>query len=111
MVVKTKDGTEQTVHFVDKTAVWGADKTAAGAKDTFKGLSEGSEVAVHYSENGGENTRPRFWTVGRLLSEVRCGFPIAIRWRIWSRREETWKKWKTVPHFVHSARNDGVNWG
>ena len=48
MVVKTKDGTEQTVHFTDKTAVWGADKTAAGAKDTFKGLSEGSEVIVHY---------------------------------------------------------------
>ncbi len=40
VIVKTKDGTEQTVHFTDKTAVWGADKTAAGAKDAFKGLSD-----------------------------------------------------------------------
>ena len=51
-VVKTKDGTEHTVHFVDKTAVWGADKTAAGAKESFKGLSEGSEVVVHYTVKG-----------------------------------------------------------
>lgn len=56
MVVRTKDGTEQTVHFVGKTAVTGADKTAPGAKDAFKGLSEGSEVVVHYSEKGGEKT-------------------------------------------------------
>jgi hypothetical protein len=56
MVIKTKDGTEHTVHFADKTVVWGADKTAAGAKDAFKGLSEGSEVIVHYSEKGGQDT-------------------------------------------------------
>jgi hypothetical protein len=65
MVVKTKDGAEHTVHFVDKTAVWGADKTAAGAKDSFKGLSEGSEVVVHYSENGGEQTATEVDKVGK----------------------------------------------
>jgi len=65
MVVKTKDGTESTVHFVDKTAVWGADKTAAGAKDSFKGLSEGSEVVVHYTAQGSEKTATEVDKVGK----------------------------------------------
>jgi hypothetical protein len=65
MVVKTKDGTEHSVHFVDKTAVWGADKTAAGAKDAFKGLSEGSEVVVHYTEKGTEKTAIEVDKVGK----------------------------------------------
>jgi len=65
LVVKSKDGTEQTVHFVDKTTVWGADKTAAGAKDAFKGLSEGSEVIVHYTKQGAENTATEVDKVGK----------------------------------------------
>jgi len=65
LVVKTKDGTEHTVHFVDKTTVWGADKTAAGAKDSFKGLSEGSEVVVHYSVKGTEKTATEVDKVGK----------------------------------------------
>jgi hypothetical protein len=65
MVVKTKDGTEHTVHFADKTAVFGADKTAAGAKDAFKGLSEGSDVVVHYTAKGGEETATEVDKVGK----------------------------------------------
>ncbi len=65
MVVKTKDGVEHSVRFVDKTAVWGADKTAAGAKDAFKGLSEGSEVVVHYTDKGGEKTATEVDKVGK----------------------------------------------
>ena len=61
MIVKTKDGTEQTVHFLGNTAVTGADRTAPGAKDAFKGLSEGSEVVVHYSERAARKP-PRKWT-------------------------------------------------
>jgi hypothetical protein len=64
-VVKTKDGTEHAVHFVDKTAVSGADKTAAGAKDIFKGLSEGSEVVVHYTEKDSEKTATEVDKVGK----------------------------------------------
>jgi hypothetical protein len=56
MVVKTKDGTEHTIHFVDKTTVHGAEATAGGAKDTFHGLTEGSEVVAHYTEKGAEKT-------------------------------------------------------
>jgi hypothetical protein len=65
VVVKTKDGTEQTVHFTEKTAVWGADKTAAGAKEAFKGLSEGSEVVVHYTAKGTEKSATEVDKVGK----------------------------------------------
>ena len=64
-VVKTKDGTEHTVHFTEKTAVWGADKTAAGAKEAFKGLSEGSEVVVHYTTKGAEQSATEVDKVGK----------------------------------------------
>jgi hypothetical protein len=53
IVVKTKDGAEHTVHFADKTVVHGSE---AGAKDTFHGLKEGSEVAVHYTAKGADKT-------------------------------------------------------
>ena len=56
VVVKTAEGTVHTVHFVDKTAVHGAEATATGAEDAFHGLKEGSEVAVHYTEKGTEKT-------------------------------------------------------
>jgi hypothetical protein len=65
LVVKTKEGTEHTVKFTEKTAVWGADKTAAGAKDAFKGLSEGSEVVVHYTVKGTEKSATEVDKVGK----------------------------------------------
>ena len=49
IAVKTKDGAETTVRWVAKTIVRGAD---AGAKDTFKGIKEGSEVVAHYTDEG-----------------------------------------------------------
>lgn len=65
VVVKTKDGTEHTLHFVDKTTVTGADKTAAGAKDAFHGLSEGSEVVAHYTVKGTDKTAVEIEKVGK----------------------------------------------
>ena len=65
MVVKTKDGTEHTLHFTENTAVEGADKTAAGAKDSFKGLSEGSEVVAHYTAKGAEKSATEVDKVGK----------------------------------------------
>ena len=65
LVVKTKDGTEHIVHFTEKTVVTGADKTAAGAKDAFKGLSEGSEVVVHYTTKGTEESATEVEKVGK----------------------------------------------
>lgn len=56
IAVKTEDGTEHTIHYVDKTVVRGADATATGAKDTWHGISTGSEVVAHYTVKGTEKT-------------------------------------------------------
>lgn len=62
IVVKTKEGTEHTFHFVDKTVVHG---TEAGAKDSLHGLKEGSEVAVHYTVKGTEKTASEVDNIGK----------------------------------------------
>jgi len=65
IAVKTADGTEHTFHFVDKTTVHGADATAAGSKDAFHGLTEGSEVVAHYTVKGTEETAVEVDKVGK----------------------------------------------
>jgi hypothetical protein len=62
IAIKTKDGTEQTLHWVGKTTVHGAD---AGAKDTFKGIKEGSEVVAHYTTKGADKTAVEVDKVGK----------------------------------------------
>jgi len=79
MVVKTKEGTEHVVKVVDKTAVQGAEKTAAGAKDAFKGLSEGSEVVVHYTENGGVKTAKEVTVDGTVTKIGKDGKTVVFK--------------------------------
>ena len=64
-VVKLADGTEHTFHFVKRTTVHGAEDTAAGAKDAFHGLKEGSAVAVHYTAKGTEETAEEIDHIGK----------------------------------------------
>ncbi len=64
-VVKTKDGAEHTIKFVDKTTVHGVDATAMGGKDVFHGLTEGSEVVAHYTTQGTENAAVEVDKVGK----------------------------------------------
>lgn len=64
VVVKLADGTEHTLRFAAGTAVHGARGTAAGAKDTFRGLQTGSEVAVHYTAKGTEETADEVDNIG-----------------------------------------------
>ena len=65
VVVKTADGTEHTLHFAEKTTVHGADATAEGAKESFHGLKEGTEVVAHYTKRGGEDTAVELDKVGK----------------------------------------------
>jgi len=65
VAVKTADGTEYTFHFVATTSVHGARATAAGAKDSFHGISEGSEVVAHYTKKGTEETAVEVDKVGK----------------------------------------------
>jgi hypothetical protein len=60
MVVKTADGTEQTVKWTDKTTVQGAKDAGKGVADAsaaaYDGTKEGTKVSVKYTEKGGEKT-------------------------------------------------------
>lgn len=61
IAIKTGDGTVTTLHWAGKTAVHG---TQAGAKDTFQGLKEGSDVVAHYTTKGADKTAVEVDNVG-----------------------------------------------
>lgn len=65
MVVKTADGAEHSMHFLDKTAVHGADASAEAAKDSWHGLKAGAEVVAHYTTKGTEDTALEIDKVGK----------------------------------------------
>jgi hypothetical protein len=58
VVVKTDDGVDHSFHIVDRT-------TVHGAKDSFQGLKGGSEVVVHYTKTGTDETAVEIDKVGR----------------------------------------------
>ena len=64
IVVKAEDGTEHTFHFVGRTAVHGTEMAGAAAKESFHGLKEGSDVVVHYTAKGSEETAEEIDHVG-----------------------------------------------
>jgi Cu/Ag efflux protein CusF len=49
LIVKTDDGVEHTIKWTGKT-------TWEGTKDSGKGIKEGSELTVRYTETAGEKT-------------------------------------------------------
>jgi hypothetical protein len=65
VAVKLADGTQHVFHVVKRTAVHGAQETAAGAKDAFHGLKEGSQVAVHYTAKGTVETAEEIDNIGK----------------------------------------------
>src|SRR5277367_1878725 len=60
MVVKTADGTEQTIKYTDSTVVKGSKDAAKGTADagvdTYMAAKTGTQVTVKYSEKAGEKT-------------------------------------------------------
>jgi hypothetical protein len=65
VVVKTADGTEHTLRFVSRTSVHGGQEIGRSAKGTFHGLKEGSEVVVHYTTRGTEDTAEEIDHIGK----------------------------------------------
>ncbi len=63
LVVKTADGTEQSVKWTDKTA------TTTG-KDVGDGVAEGSKVSVKYTEKAGEKTAVGVKDLGKDTEKV-----------------------------------------
>jgi hypothetical protein len=64
VLIKTADGTEHTLHWMKATSVHGAQAAAAGTKDAFQGLKEGSHVAVHYTAKGTVETAHEIDNIG-----------------------------------------------
>jgi hypothetical protein len=62
--LKTEDGLHHSVHFVDGTAVHGVDAGRDASKESWRGLKEGSEVVVHYTTRGTEETAVEIDKVG-----------------------------------------------
>jgi hypothetical protein len=62
VTIATANGSEEVVHFTDKTVVHG---TEAGSKDTFHGLKVGSEVAVHGTTVGATKTAVEVDNIGK----------------------------------------------
>ncbi len=56
VVVKTTDGTEHSLHFLDRPTVHGVDAAAEAAKDSWHGLRAGTEVVAHYTTRRTEDT-------------------------------------------------------
>ena len=65
IVVKTADGTEHSLHFLDKTAVHGVNASEEAAKDSWHGLKAGTEVVAHYTTKGTEDTALEIDKVGK----------------------------------------------
>lgn len=65
IVVKTADGTEHVVHLTERTVVCGAKGTARGAEASGKAVAEGSEVVVHVTKKGGEESAEEIDHVGK----------------------------------------------
>jgi len=65
IVVKTADGTEHTIHYVDKTTVKGGEAMGDAAKDSYKGIKEGSEVVVQYTKKGAVDTADEIDNLGK----------------------------------------------
>ena len=64
ITVKTADGAEKTFRVVKRTTVHGVDATRGVTKDFLQGLREGSDVVVHYTKSGSEDTAEEIDHVG-----------------------------------------------
>jgi hypothetical protein len=65
VLVKAMDGSEHTFHLVGRTVVHGAQATHRGAAAAARDLREGSEVVVHSTKKGTEETAEEVDHVGK----------------------------------------------
>jgi len=65
IVVKTTDGAECSLRFLDNTTVHGVKMSAETGKDSWHGLTKGTEIVAHYTTRGSEVTALEIDRVGR----------------------------------------------
>lgn len=64
IVVETADGADHTLHLADRTVVHGVNASDRAAKDSFRGITSGTKVVAHYTEQGGQDTAEEIDRVG-----------------------------------------------
>jgi hypothetical protein len=64
ILVTTKDGTEHTYHYVERTTIHGGEAAGKGSKDVLHGLKTGTEVAVHFTTRGTLDTADEIDRIG-----------------------------------------------
>jgi len=65
VVVKAADGTEHTMHLVGRTVVHGGNETYKGAEEAGRDLQEGSQIVVHYTKQGADETAEEIDHIGK----------------------------------------------
>jgi hypothetical protein len=65
VLVKAVDGSEHTFHLVNRTVVHGAQATYKGADAGARDLREGSEVVVHFTKKGTEESAEEIDHIGK----------------------------------------------
>ena len=65
VLIATKDGTERTFHFGERTSVHGVEAAGKGSEEALHGLKEGTEVAVRYTTKGTVDTAEEIDHVGK----------------------------------------------
>ena len=65
VMVKAADGTEHTMHLVGRTVVHGGKETYKGAEEAGRDLQEGSQVVVHYTKQGADETAEEIDHIGK----------------------------------------------
>jgi hypothetical protein len=64
IVVKTADGAEHSLRFLDRTAVHGVHASAGAGENSWRGLKKGMDVVAHYTRRGTEDTAIEVDNVG-----------------------------------------------
>jgi Cu/Ag efflux protein CusF len=65
VVIATKDGTERTFHFGERTSVHGVEAAGKESEESLHGLREGTEVAVRYTSRGTVDTAEEIDHIGK----------------------------------------------
>lgn len=65
VMVKAVDGTEHTIHLVDRTVVHGGNQTYKGTEEAGRDLQEGAQVVVHYTKQGADETAEEIDHIGK----------------------------------------------
>lgn len=74
VIVKATDGTEHTIHLVGRTVVHGGNEIYTRAEEAGRDLQEGSQVVVHYTKQGTDETAEEIDHIGKDGLKTSEGF-------------------------------------